>query len=828
MSAPRRSASRSRASGILRPFAPPSPRSPPRPCPPPDPPRRAARRAEHSRRPSAGSPSSSSASSPGSAPSRRSRRSAPTTRSPPDLAGPADADRLRLPEETVIYDRTGQDRAGPVRRRQARGRHLRPDPAGPARRDDGGRGQDVLGERGLRPGGDRLGRPRARCAATPAAPRPSPSSSSGRGCSTRRSSRTRTGPPSASSRRSSSRSGVTQAFPGETGKQHDHHGLPQPELLRQPELRREGRGRSPTSGSTCPEIDAGPGRDHRRAAQVAVELRPRPQRHRAVRLGRRRGRRLPEGRQLVVPATRPIVQRRNQILDLLAAGRTPMSGDRVHAGRSSRPPRRRSGRPGAARRPRAGSRRTSCGRSATSSPTKLCGPDADDLRRQLERGGLRVTTTLDASLQKIAEKWVQAAAIVPHAKDPTAAAKALGFKKLEPWMAQPARARTCATARSSRSTTRPASSSPTSAARTTTRPSTKPEFQPQYDVVGKGYRQPGSAFKPFNYAIGIDDHDDHRRHDADGRRRPTSAAATRRATPTTSSAARSASATPSSSRSTSRPSRRWRSTAPDHVFAKAQDFGMVFQGDDATADLALALGVQEVRPVDLVTAYGTLANGGKAIGHTTILTDPGHERQGRRRARTCRRPASQVVEPAGRLHRDRHPGRQHEPQASTRSGASSPISGPDGRRPATLKTGTNNDAKDLNAYGYIAPPTADGRAAGAYALAVGAWNGNSRQQPGLDRPRARCSRSTSRPTSGRASSRRPARKWPVTRLRAPATAWSGSRSTRGPGSARRPAPTSVDEWFIAGTEPKDAPAAGTCGDRRRRAASASRPASTAG
>ena len=33
------------------------------------------------------------------------------------------------------------------------------------------------------------------------------------------------------------------------------------------------------------------------------------------------------------------------------------------------------------------------------------------------------------------------------------------------------------------------------------------------------------------------------------------------------------------------------------------------------------------------------------------------------------------------------------------------------RRPATLKTGTNNDAKDLNAYGFIAPPTEEGRAA---------------------------------------------------------------------------------------------------------------------
>ena len=46
---------------------------------------------------------------------------------------------------------------------------------------------------------------------------------------------------------------------------------------------------------------------------------------------------------------------------------------------------------------------------------------------------------------------------------------------------------------------------------------------------------------------------------------------------------------------------------------------MTFQTDQTQAGLALALGVQEVRPVDLVTAYGTLANGGRAIGHTTIL-----------------------------------------------------------------------------------------------------------------------------------------------------------------------------------------------------------------
>ena len=132
-----------------------------------------------------------------------------------------------------------------------------------------------------------------------------------------------------------------------------------------------------------------------------------------------------------------------------------------------------------------------------------------------------------------------------------------------------------------------------------------------------------------------------------------------------------------------------------------------------------------------MTAYGTLANGGKEIPHTTILAIKDAQRKGRRRP--VPPPAGkQVVSPqAAFIVTDILAGNTNK-NVNPFWGKFS-ITGPDGRRPATLKTGTNNDAKDLNAYGYIAPPT-DGRADRGRVRARG--RGLERQlgqQPGLDR-----------------------------------------------------------------------------------------------
>ena len=514
------------------------------------------------------------------------------------------------------------------------------------------------------------------------------------------------------------------------------------------------------------------------------------------------GDRCPKGK-LVVPADTDIVQRRNAILGLLADGRTPMSGNQYASAQF------------------VAAQQEDVVLADQTAPrwvaphfvwavrdelaTRLCGVD-NATCPLLEQGGLRVTTTLDARLQKIAEKWVRAAAVVPKSRNPLAAAKALGFKRLEPWMAN-------LRGRNLRNSALVALDYQTgelvayvgSADYYAT--STRPEFQPQYDVAGKGYRQPGSAFKPFNYVVGIDDRaltagtmlmdvgtdfgGGYTPHDADrlerGPVRVRNALQFSLNIPSVKAMA---------------------INGPDHVFAKAKEFGMGFQTDQTQAGLALALGVQEVRPVDLVTAYGTLANGGMAIGHTTILFI--RDTSGRDVVDPYKPPTgTQVVSPqaayivtdvlAGNTDRRVNP-----------FWGKFAISGPDGRRPATLKTGTNDDAKDLNAYGYIAPPTPDGRAAGAYALAVGVWNGNSDNSL-VSTAKAPLFSIEVSTYVWQGFLDEAGRTWPVTDFQRPADGlvdvkidpWTGLLA-----SAGGPA---VDEIFIAGTEPRDVAAPGVCG-----------------
>ncbi len=422
---------------------------------------------------------------------------------------------------------------------------------------------------------------------------------------------------------------------------------------------------------------------------------------------------------LVVPPDAPIVQRRNLILDLMASGRTPLTGSEYGAADyaaakaspvvlAPRPKARRSIAPQFVQQVRA------------ELAARVCGP-AVPTCPELERGGFRIVSTLDARLQGLAARWVGAATIVPNARDPVTAARRLGLA-YQPWMANLRGKQVNDGALVALDyQTGEILAYVGSADYYSTRSSAR--FQPQFDVLSQGWRQAGSAFKPFNYVTGFDSGKltpstmlmdvstdfggGYRPHDADqlerGPVRVTDALRFSLNIPAV------------------------RAQAIDGigaVFDTARRAGIRFRTARPLSQLSLTLGTDEVHPLDLTTGYGTLANAGRYVPHTTIL---------------------RVLDAAGR---DVVPA--YSPPTGTRAvspgaaylvtnileGNTNPdinpfwgqfeLLGPNGvRRPATLKTGTNNDARDLNAYGYIAPPSAAARAAGAYALVAGAWNGNS-------------------------------------------------------------------------------------------------------
>ena len=419
---------------------------------------------------------------------------------------------------------------------------------------------------------------------------------------------------------------------------------------------------------------------------------------------------------LVVPDDTRIVQRRNVVLDFMEADRTPLTGEQLtaadfDAARAEPVVLAPQARP-------AWKASHFVWQVREELAARLCA-DAETCP-PLERGGLAITSTLDLDLQGIAEKWVKAATTVPRAKNPRAAARALGLE-YEPWMRN-LRNKTLrngaliALDYQTGEVIAYVGSADYNATRATKR------FQPRFDVLADGWRQPGSAFKPIVYATGIDSRQITAASmfmdvvtDFGGGYTPTDADNLERGPVRVRDALRFSLNIPAI--------KALAVVGNDQVQAKAEDMGVAFRDGEIDAGLSFAIGVEEVLPADLVRAYGTIANRGRLVERTMIRTvtdGAGAELV----SEADRAEPQQVLDPgaaaivtdilAGNTDPDQNP---FWGQFRIRD---------DGRRrPATLKTGTNNDARDLNAYGYIAPPSANERAAGEYALAVGAWNGNS-------------------------------------------------------------------------------------------------------
>ncbi len=326
-----------------------------------------------------------------------------------------------------------------------------------------------------------------------------------------------------------------------------------------------------------------------------------------------------------------------------------------------------------------------------------------------------------------------------------------------------------------------------------------PKFEPKYDAAGDGARQPGSAFKPIVYATAFEQHrltpgslllDITTEFDRRQEWAPRDADQLDRG-PVLARKALQYSLNVPAIRALHR-------VGNEAVAAQAEQLGIRFHGGTTAylqSGLAGAIGTVEVRPVDLTSAFGALGNGGVHVPPRTILEI--QDSSGKVVWQAPEPEAKQAISPqSAYLVTDILEGNTDPRQNPIWAEKTMHTTGPDGsRRPAAVKTGTANEARDLATYGYLPPPKSDDLPG----LTVGIWMGNSDHS----NPRAKepATSLTAAAPLWRAFVRDFTRKWPVTKFPVPdgivearIDAWSGGRPGPWTHNVR-------DELFLAGTQP---------------------------
>ena len=352
--------------------------------------------------------------------------------------------------------------------------------------------------------------------------------------------------------------------------------------------------------------------------------------------------------------------------------------------------------------------------------TILC-PDTPADCPEVDTGGYRVTTTLDWDMQKVVEKYVYAAARAPQAKDVRAVLRARDIPKGQwSWILN-LRGRNIHNAAAAVEDYRTGEILAYAGSASYTAKGTK-KFQPQFDVLSDGWRQPGSSIKPIDYLIGIDDE--------------TLTASTMFMDVVTNFGK---GFVPTQADKLERGPVRLRSALQfslnvpaikatiisglDHVFDRTKDFGLRYPST-AVPVLSMGIGTLETHPIDMVSAYATIANGGVRMPRQlikSITNDQGvrvwplddKPVQGEQ---VVSKQAAYIMTDILAGNTDRRVNPYWGEWAIYKDGV---------RRPAAYKTGTTNDNKDVHAYGFLAPP----KDKDAPALVVGVWMGNSNNAP---------------------------------------------------------------------------------------------------
>jgi membrane peptidoglycan carboxypeptidase len=252
-----------------------------------------------------------------------------------------------------------------------------------------------------------------------------------------------------------------------------------------------------------------------------------------------------------------------------------------------------------------------------------------------------------------------------------------------------------------------------------------PEHQPKFDVIGQAYRQSGSAFKPITYATGFEDDVispatmfmDVRTNIAEGFN-PPNADNRERGPVRVRDALKYSLNIPVT--------KAQQLIGSERVVEMAQNLGLQFDPahNNEFAVPSLTLGTLGIHQIDLAGAYGAIANDGRLMAPYLIeriedangnviydhATDAGD--------------GSQVLTAASAYLVTDILADNTDPAANPLWGPRFQLQTDGGRRPATLKTGTTNDFKDLQAYGYLAGNPDDPEDPTG-AIVTGVWVGNS-------------------------------------------------------------------------------------------------------
>ena len=349
----------------------------------------------------------------------------------------------------------------------------------------------------------------------------------------------------------------------------------------------------------------------------------------------------------------------------------------------------------------------------------LCPGESVDQCEEVDTGGFRVTTTLDYKMQQTTEKWVYAASRIPNFGNPYTALRKLKIPRSAWSWIVGLRGHNIHNAAAGIIDYRTGEVRAYVGSGSYTAKGSR-RFQPQFDVLSDGWRQPGSAIKPVNYAIGIDDE---KMTAATmfmdvvtdfGHFTPTQADHYERGPVRLREALQFSLNIPSIKAGLV--------NGLDHFFNRSKDFGLNYIKGTVPVT-SMGIGTLEIHPIDLLGAYGAIANGGELMPRTMItkVVGPNNERIYPDGAKAK---GKQVISPqAAYIITDILAGNT-DPKTNPYWGEWAVKNGTH-RRPAAYKTGTTSDNRDVHAYGYLAPPAN----AKTPALAVGVWMGNSDNSP---------------------------------------------------------------------------------------------------